>query len=176
MMSRRRCRRSRRNTTPQFRRLAYSPPFLVIWLMLMGALHHPNPTQAFFWPDLDEGPMQSQSFDDIWEGANLNRSQMQHIPIAGYLPDYEPINLNETVKHLDDLILFSVEVHSRGMVGGCCLNAEHYQAAKVARENFNPNLRLWVTVGGKDRTQAVGEVIKDPQKRYKFMQSMIRLW
>ena len=96
--------------------------------------------------------------------------------MAGYLPDYRSINLNHTVSYLSDLILFSLEVHSRGMVGGCCLRKEHYERARIAQQTYNPNLKLWVTVGGQGRAHGWQEVCRDPTKRTRFIESMIRLW
>jgi GH18 family chitinase len=148
--------------------------WILLVLLLLSAWQ--KPTQAFIWPLSSEEDSQEQAFDASSEEPTLYASQLQDIKVGGYLPNYRDLNLNQTVQWIDDLILFSLEVHSRGMVGGCCLNAEHYQAVQVAKENHNPNLRLWVTVGGQGRTKAWKQVCQDPKKRYKFMQSMIRLW
>lgn len=109
-------------------------------------------------------------------GATQDGTPNHHIPIAGYLPDYRSIDLNHTVSHITDLILFSLEVHSRGMVGGCCLQKTHYENARLAKEHYNSKLKLWVTVGGQGRANGWQEVCHDTIKRNRFIDSMIRLW
>lgn len=105
-----------------------------------------------------------------------NNNNNNILPIAGYLPDYRSVNLNQTVPFLSDLILFSLEVHSRGMVGGCCLRKDHYERARIAKRSKNPNLNLWVTVGGQGRANGWQSVCQDATKRTRFIESMIRLW
>jgi hypothetical protein len=107
-------------------------------------------------------------------------AEAQSTVVAGYLPDYRfAINVNETASHLTDLILFSVQPHSRGMVGGCCLDNEKYEVARQAKayraENGN-DLNLWVTVGGAGRTDAFSGIAEDSAKRKRLIQGMIRLW
>lgn len=103
------------------------------------------------------------------------KNKNNNVPFAGYLPDYRSIDLNHTAPYLSDLILFSLEVHPRGMVGGCCLGKDHYGRARIAKEYYNPNLKLWVTVGGQGRANGWQEICKDPTKRTRFIESMIRL-
>lgn len=124
-------------------------------------------------------PSTSPKSDSPVDGkVKLYASQVDDIQIAGYLPDYRVLgmNLNETLPMLNDLILFSVEIHSRGMVGGCCLQQQHYELVKAAKAAYNPKLKLWITVGGAGRTKHWQQICQDASKRQRFLQSMIRLW
>jgi hypothetical protein len=107
-------------------------------------------------------------------------AEAQSTVVAGYLPDHRfGINVNATASHLTDLILFSVEPHSRGMVGGCCLDNEHYEAARQAKAYAAENgkhLNLWVTLGGLGRHSAFLGIADDSVKRKRLIQGMIRLW
>jgi hypothetical protein len=103
--------------------------------------------------------------------------------IGGYLPDYRSyINVNATAPHLTDLILFSIQPHYRGMVGGCCLDTSHYQLGRDAKaahgggNDTNTNFRLWVTIGGGGRSDSFKTIAADPEKRNRLIQSMVRLW
>jgi GH18 family chitinase len=108
------------------------------------------------------------------EDANKNKP----LVVAGYLPDYRStsININASAPYLTDLLLFSVQPHSRGMIGGCCLNPTHYEIARQAKKYHNPNLKLWVTVGGFGRNDSFRAVAADPKRRWKFIKALIRLW
>ena len=119
----------------------------------------------------------------LWIPVSLGASQehessktTKNIAISGYLPDYRSIDLNHTVSYLSDLILFSLEVHPRGMVGGCCLQKDHYERARIAQQYHNRDVKLWVTVGGQGRANGWQEICKDPTKQTRFIESMIRLW
>jgi GH18 family chitinase len=122
-------------------------------------------------------------------------AQQQSFTIGGYLPDYRSyINVNATAPHLTDLILFSIQPHARGMIGGCCLDASHYQLGRDAKAaaaeaaqahhhgtsntntNTNTNFRLWVTIGGGGRSDSFKIIAADPKKRDRLIQSMVRLW
>ena len=118
------------------------------------------------------------------------------VTIAGYLPDYRSyINLNNTIPHITDLILFSLVPHSRGMLGGCCLQEHHFQQAREAlafaneqeeQENSRKEsheltqpkpFRIWVTIGGAgDRSESLAKVAADPKLRKRLIDAIIRLW
>jgi hypothetical protein len=56
--------------------------------------------------------------------------------IAGYLPDYRvSINLNATLLHLTDVMLFSLTPASVVAGGGssCCFSKEHFALVRKAR-------------------------------------------
>jgi Glycosyl hydrolases family 18 len=74
--------------------------------------------------------------------------------IAGYLPDYRfhDINLNETMKYLDDVYLFSLSPQTQlgdFMFQACCLQPSHFEALKSLS---HPKPKFWVTVGGAGRS------------------------
>jgi hypothetical protein len=50
---------------------------------------------------------------------------------------------------MTDLILFTHQPHSKGIVGGCCLQQDHYMLAQRFRERFCAT--WWVTIGGPGR-------------------------
>ncbi len=100
------------------------------------------------------------------------------IPIAGFWPDYRSLDhLNQSAPLLSDLILFSLELDENGRVGhGCCLRSEHYERARTAKDNFAPNMNLWITIGGAGRTNHWKQVCSDPNKRVRFIDSVVDLW
>ena len=76
-------------------------------------------------------------------------SRAQELAVSGYLPEYRSyIDVNATAPYLTDLVLFSLKPHSRGMIGGCCLDPSHYEKARQAKEYTGGKLRLWVSIGG----------------------------
>jgi hypothetical protein len=113
---------------------------------------------------------------EVEEDANNNNHQP--LVVAGYLPDYRSTstNINASAPYLTDLLLFSIQPHSRGMIGGCCLNPSHYEIARQAKKYHNPKMKLWVTVGGMGRNDSFRAVAADPKRRTKFIQALIRLW
>ena len=121
--------------------------------------------------------------------------------VAAYLPEYRfYINVNNTAPFLTDIMLFSLQPNSRGMLGGCCLEQNHFEVARQARAykmeydqqqqlkkkptnrnddivdtNNNP-LRLWVTLGGAGRCASFFPIIADPTKRTRLVTSLKRYW
>lgn len=97
--------------------------------------------------------------------------------LGGYLPDYRVGNFdaNASAPFLTDLMLFSIQPHSRGMVGGCCLDSSHFEKAREAKA-LNNDMRLWVTVGGGGRSDAFPEIAANEIKTKRLVDSMIRLW
>jgi hypothetical protein len=64
----------------------------------------------------------------------------ENLVVAGYLPEYRfYINLNNTAKHLTDLILFSMTPNDEGEVGTCCLDSHHFEQARQTRANKQEN-------------------------------------
>jgi hypothetical protein len=130
--------------------------------------------------------------------ARVQKDVVQAQAIAGYLPDYRSyINVNATVPFLTDIILFSIVPHSRGILGGCCLDDHHFQQAREAR-NFSKQLRIereqhsgvspvglngasdlkiWVTLGGGgERSHSFMTIAKDPEKRRRLIDRLKSLW
>jgi GH18 family chitinase len=111
--------------------------------------------------------------------------------IAGYLPDYrlpvltemlEVMNKTESSQSttiadllpLTDLFLFSLQPHSRGFLGGCCLNDEHYSLARELR-GYKSMLNVWVTLGGAGRTDAFIEICSDEKRTTRLIEAVIKL-
>lgn len=100
----------------------------------------------------------------------------QELGVGAYLPDYRAAyNVNASAPHLTDLILFSIQPHSRGMIGGCCLQPHHYQLGRDGRQH-NSNLRVWVTIGGAGRSDALASILADATKSKRLIDGSIRLW
>jgi GH18 family chitinase len=121
-----------------------------------------------------------------------------YFAIAGYLPDYR-INsyMDEQLGRIDqkkdrsigdakspsssmtDLILFSLQPHSKGFFG-CCLQNDHYDlVAKFVSNNNNTSSssirRVWVTVGGGGRSEAFAEICAKEELRSKLIRSILNL-
>ena len=108
------------------------------------------------------------------------------VGIGAYLPDYRisnnNYNINASVPHLTDLILFSIQPNSKGMIISdgsssccCCLQKEHYQIGIRAREYHNPNLKLWVTIGGAGRSDEFSSIVANPKSRKRLVGNMVKL-
>lgn len=97
-----------------------------------------------------------------------------------------------TTSILTDLILFSLQPHSRGFLGGCCLQEDHYDLVRSFRKAIGSNdddndhegngekrkspLNVWVTLGGGGRTDAFPEICADEKRRKRLIDSVIKLW
>lgn len=114
--------------------------------------------------------------------------------VAAYLPDYRVTAYMEQqlllqgnsssppVPILTDLILFSLQPHSKGFLGGCCLQPDHYALAQQYREQLyqddttTSSLTVWVTVGGAGRSDALRPICADEKLRKRLIQSVVNLW
>jgi hypothetical protein len=111
----------------------------------------------------------------VHRGTLAQEEEKQQGIVAGYLPDYRSyIDVNATAPHLTDLILFSIQPHSRGMIGGCCLESKHYELGRQAKALL-PSLKIWVTIGGGGRSEAIPVIVQDPDKRSRLIKGMVRL-
>jgi hypothetical protein len=107
--------------------------------------------------------------------GSMAQTTPSQIGIAAYLPDYRAAyNVNASAPHLTDLILFSIQPHSRGMIGGCCLQPKHFQLGRNVREH-NSELRVWVTIGGAGRADAIPAITADAIKRKRLIDAILRL-
>lgn len=113
-------------------------------------------------------------------GAQENDEQFL---ISAYVPDYRiaAVNLNASAPYLTDLILFSIQPHSRGFISGCCLEDSHYEKSRQAKEykkQIKPGsipLRLWVSVGGGGRSEALPVIAGDEKRRGRMLENLIKL-
>lgn len=127
--------------------------------------------------------------------------------VAAYLPDYrihaylsqyvsegddedrsvQNANTNGTAAgvpaSLTDLILFSLQPHSRGLLGGCCLQQDHYDLVRKFRSRIrhtnssnDDSLTIWVTLGGGGRTDAFPEICADEKRRKRLIDAVVKLW
>jgi hypothetical protein len=116
----------------------------------------------------------------------------ENFALAAYLPDYRiasymeqqlPIVQNSSTNApplMTDLILFSLQPHSKGFLGGCCLQQDHYMLAQRFREQLyagnEKRLTLWVTIGGSGRSDSLSQICGDANLRKRLIQSAINLW
>jgi hypothetical protein len=110
------------------------------------------------------------------------------LSLAAYLPDYrvhafveqqQLVSSTASPDHLllTDLILFSLQPHPKGFLGGCCLQQDHYdRVAKWHRAQMPSSVTLWITIGGAGRGDAFSEIFKDSRLRSRLIQSAIKLW
>ena len=111
-------------------------------------------------------------------GVSTPQHDERDFVIASYFPDYRTyIDVNKPAKYMTDLILFSISPSSSGKISDapCCLQPVHYFIAKEAR-SFNPDLRIFVTVGGGDRSGAFAELLSSEDGRKTFVTELIELW
>ena len=118
-------------------------------------------------------------FSGIFHGVLAVTSQQHNdFVIAAYFPDYRTyIDVNKPAKYMTDLILFSISPSTSGKISDapCCLQPVHYFMAKEAR-SYNPDLRIFVTVGGGVRSGAFAELLSSEDGRKTFVTELIELW
>jgi hypothetical protein len=128
-------------------------------------------------------------YNAMYSEATQQEEVNDNFTLAAYLPDYRIVSYveqqllhNFTVSPplLTDLILFSLQPHSKGFLGGCCLQPDHFKLAQRYREQLyttnEKRLRLWVTVGGSGRSYAFSQIFGDEKLRKRLVQSAINLW
>lgn len=116
--------------------------------------------------------------------------------IAGYLPDYRLrayLDHQRTAQErmiskgsnlpVTDLMLFSLQPDSRGLFG-CCLQEDHYElVGEFVKGTIDapflpspsPSTRVWVTIGGGDRTQHLPEICANSKLRRRLIGSVMNL-
>ncbi|KAL3939353.1 MAG: hypothetical protein SGBAC_005911 [Bacillariaceae sp.] len=120
--------------------------------------------------------------------------------LAAYFPDYRfgdnnGGNLHAAAPHLTDLLLFSIQPHKSGRVRGvCCLQDQHYDELSSllslssaqqqnrhdhpthAKDEADSSLqRIWVTIGGAGRAEAIPTITKSTTKRQRLIHAMVNL-
>lgn len=143
-------------------------------------------------------------------GVAVDEAEDKGFVLAAYLPDYRMQNLHQLLEvrnatshtitgqvrvaadlPLTDILLFSLQPHSRGFLGGCCLNEEHFRLARAARDSPPPlnhqqheqqktttttkKIDLWITLGGAGRTDAFAEICLDEKRTQRLIESVIKL-
>jgi hypothetical protein len=108
---------------------------------------------------------------------NIHLSLAQReLGLGAYLPDYRVgYNVNASAPHLTDLILFSIQPNSRGMIRGCCLQNQHFQLGRDVRKH-NANINVWVAIGGSGRSDDIPLITGDETKRKILIDGAINLW
>ena len=114
--------------------------------------------------------------------------------VAGYLPDYrirsylypqihDKKRIPTAIKPppITDLMIFSLQPHSRGIFS-CCLQEDHYELVEkfvnstiVSPFSSSPSIRVWVTLGGGGRTEAFPEICANSRLRQRLIGSVINL-
>ncbi|KAL3930665.1 MAG: hypothetical protein SGARI_004418 [Bacillariaceae sp.] len=117
------------------------------------------------------------------ETTTTSNDNDNNFALAAYLPDYrvhafveQQLQSNDPPPPLvTDLILFSLQPHSKGFLGGCCLQPDHYEAIAKYRAEIHPSVKLWVTIGGAGRGDAFPEIFKDEKIRTRLIKSAMNL-
>ena len=104
--------------------------------------------------------------------------------IAGYLPDYRAsINLNATLLHLTDVMLFSLTPASVVAGGGssCCLSKEHFALVRKARsykleKTKLSSIRILITIGGGGRSDGFADIVSGSSNtRHSFLHRIVKI-
>ncbi len=94
--------------------------------------------------------------------------------IAGYLPDYRFAELDlEAAKKWTDLIIFSAEVQADG--GLDLKRIEKCPWDKLLAFKTKYRKRLFLTVGGWERSLHFASVASDEQRRKRFVKSVVQI-
>ncbi len=110
--------------------------------------------------------------------SSQEEQQTDDFVIAGYFPDYKSyLDVNNPAKYMTDLILFSISPSVSGKISDsqCCLEKVHYFKAREAR-TFNPNLKIFVSVGGGGRSESFAELLSNKDGRTILVNELIELW
>ena len=91
--------------------------------------------------------------------------------VAAYLPDYRVAALDSApLTYVTDLIFFSLEPTSSGGLDSARLTPA--DTAKLQEAKRRHALRLWVTVGGWERSAGFAPTATDPVKRHQFVSAL----
>ena len=107
------------------------------------------------------------------------KRQNHEFIVAGYLPDYcTHVNITSASQYLTDLILFSIQPTPKGELNQCCLKPHQIKAAQTAaaassNNNNATNTRIWVTIGGMQRSQAFPQLLLERQHRLTFLENLL---
>jgi chitinase len=94
--------------------------------------------------------------------------------VAGYLPDYRFAEFDlAAARGVTDLILFSAEPTAEGGLSTTRLDDCPWE--KVLAFKTTERIRLWLTIGGWDRSTHFAEVATSPVQRQPFVQAIVRL-
>ena len=92
--------------------------------------------------------------------------------VVGYLPDYRIENIDVSVAdQLTDVIYFSIEPHPDGSLDLGRLTLDTYFMINALR-NRNPNLKIYIAVGGWGRSEHFGKMATDSTGRRQFISNL----
>ena len=99
--------------------------------------------------------------------------------VVAYLPDYRVATLNPAgLRYVTDLIFFSLEPTPSGELDSTRLTpavAAALQTIRLRHDLNRPAMRLWVTVGGWERSASFAPMAVDAGKRRRFAQALTQL-
>lgn len=111
-------------------------------------------------------------------GADVRASAASTFQTVAYLPDYRALTLAPAappLNNLTDLIFFSLEPTPSGGLDGARLTSAvtaRLQAIKTQSIKRRRPLRLWVALGGWERSAGFAPVATDPAKRPLFVRAL----
>ena len=99
--------------------------------------------------------------------------------IVAYLPDYRVATLSPaSLRYVTDLVFFSLEPTSSGDLDSTRLTPAVSAALQTIKQRHDinfPAVRLWVTVGGWERSAGFASMAVDAGKRRRFVQALTQL-
>ncbi|KAL7567392.1 hypothetical protein ACA910_010282 [Epithemia clementina (nom. ined.)] len=103
------------------------------------------------------------------EAAWLNATSLYLTDLYLFSTDFDPALLLDKSKSLDDIIDNMLNDHSTAAAGGaqkiCCLDRQRHMvsvqhAQAFRREQTGTALRVWLTIGGADRSHGFGKLLE----------------
>lgn len=92
--------------------------------------------------------------------------------VSGYLPDYRAAAVpTDVASSLNDLILFSIEVHPDGSLNEKRWNDGHWAAVRELQSR--PGLRTQICVGGWDRSEGFAVISQSPAARKRLGRELL---
>ena len=109
------------------------------------------------------------------EEENVPDSGTYKFRVVGYFPDYRISEIDNSVaENLTDIIFFSIEPEPDGSLDLSRLNSDAYFKIN-ALKNKNPDLRVYIAVGGWGRSEHFGQMATSSTARAEFIANLSEL-
>ena len=122
----------------------------------------------FFAPGIDPEPLPAPEAREVEACVTPPAPALR---LSGYLPDYEFAKFDPAViGKLDELIYFSIEPRPDGQLDTS--RAPPAVLAKLREIGGRQAAKLWIAVGGGNRSQSFSPMALDPISRRRFIDSL----
>ena len=106
---------------------------------------------------------------------NISDSGTDKFRVVGYFPDYRISETDNSVaENLTDIIYFSIEPEPDGSLDLSRLNSDVYFKLNALKK-MNPDLRVYIAVGGWGRSEHFGEMATNSTARADFIANLSEL-